>query len=89
MAQVYVKPGLIVLPEMDEYVLEPVAVQIPIQKKSVKSKLSKLFKKAKLNELSKLFKKAKLNAKYLEHVIPIEKMKSQVYSRLYGFYMVA
>ncbi len=33
MAQVYVKPGLIVLPEMDEYVLEPVAVQIPIQKK--------------------------------------------------------
>ena len=77
MAQVYVKPGLIVLPEMNEYVLEPVAVQIPIQKKSVNSKLSKLFKKA------------KLNAKYLEHVIPIEKMKSQVYSRLYGIYMVA
>ena len=89
MAQVYVKPGLIVLPEMDEYVLEPVAVQIPIQKKSVKSKLSKLFKKAKLNELSKLFEKAKYNAKYFEHVIPLKKMKIQVYSRLYGFYLVA
>ena len=89
MAQVYVKPGLIVLPEMDEYVLEPVAVQIPIQKKSVKSKLSKLFKKAKLNELSKLFKKAKYNAKYFEHVIPIEKMKSKFYSQYYRIHMVA
>ena len=77
MAQVYEKPGLIGLPEMEEYVLEPVAVQIPIQKKSLKSKLSKLFKKA------------ELNAKYFEEIIPIEKVKSKVYSRLYGIRIFA
>jgi hypothetical protein len=66
MAQACEKPEVIILPKTEEDVIEPVEVQKPIQKKSVKSKLSKLFKKA------------KLNPKYLEHTIPIEKVKSQV-----------
>ncbi len=42
----------------------------------------KSFKKA----LLKLLKKAKYNAKYLEELIPIEKIKRNVHYRNIGFY---
>ncbi|MHA2037952.1 MAG: hypothetical protein ACW972_09940 [Promethearchaeota archaeon] len=57
--------------------LEQVKIIKTIKPKQVEKKPIK-------KRLSKLFKKAKLNAKYLEHVIPIQRVEQQRAYRDFG-----
>ena len=56
----------------------------PKQEKS--KQIIKTEKKSFNTDISKLLKKVVLNAKYLEETIPISKVDSQQYWRIYGVY---
>jgi len=68
--------------------IEEIIVEI-LPEKEKTAQIIKIKKRPLKNRLSKLFKKAELNAKYFEEIIPIEKVKSKVYSRLYGIRIFA
>lgn len=80
MTQAVVKIEAILESDEIKIVLE----KLPEPKKHIEKVKGK--EEPKKSRLLKLFKKAKYNAKYHEELIPIEKVKSQIHFRNFGVY---